>query len=49
MALGGIFVLGRGVLLELPFYIVAGFTWLPVVMFIIKWMSKPDTAEINSD
>jgi Protein of unknown function (DUF2842) len=43
-AFGGILVLGKGILLELPFYIVAGLGWLPVVMFIIKWMSKPDAA-----
>jgi Protein of unknown function (DUF2842) len=41
-AFGGILVLGKGILLELPFYIVAGLGWLPVVMLIIKWMSKPD-------
>jgi Protein of unknown function (DUF2842) len=41
-AFGGILVLGKGILLELPFYIVAGLGWLPFVMFIIKWMSRPD-------
>jgi hypothetical protein len=43
-AFGGILVLGKGILLELPFYIVAGLGWLPFVMLIIKWMSKPDVA-----
>jgi hypothetical protein len=41
-AVGAIMVLGRGMALELPFYIIAGFGWVPVVMVIIKWMSKPD-------
>ena len=43
MALGAIFIVGRGILSELPFYILAGFGWLPVVMLIIKWMSRPDS------
>lgn len=47
MALGGIFIVGRGFLAELPFYILAGFGWLPVVMVIIKWMSRPDD-KLNS-
>lgn len=42
MAIGGILVLGRGMVLELPFYIIAGLGWVPVEMWIIKWMSKPD-------
>jgi Protein of unknown function (DUF2842) len=42
MAIGGIFVLGRGMPLELPFYVLAGLGWVPVEMIIIKWMSKPD-------
>jgi Protein of unknown function (DUF2842) len=42
MAVGGIFIIGRGLMLELPFYILAGFGWLPVAMLIIRWMSKPD-------
>jgi len=41
-ALGAIFVVGRGTYFELPFYIVAGLGWLPLVMPIIRWMSKPD-------
>jgi hypothetical protein len=44
MAIGAIMVLGRGIALELPFYIIAGLGWLPVEMWIIKWMSKPDPA-----
>ncbi|MBL8791872.1 MAG: DUF2842 domain-containing protein [Rhizobiales bacterium] len=42
MAIGGEFVVGHGMWIELPFYILAGFAWLPVAMVIIKWMSKPD-------
>ncbi len=46
MALGGIFVVGRGFLAELPFYLIAGLAWLPFVMAIIKWMSRPDADTI---
>ena len=42
MLVGGTLIIGRGVPLELPFYIIAGLGWLPVSMFIIRWMSKPD-------
>ena len=42
MAVGGQLVIGRGLVFELPFYIVAGALWLPVVMALIKWMAKPD-------
>jgi Protein of unknown function (DUF2842) len=42
-AVGAIMVLGRGMTLELPFYIIAGFGWVPMEMWIIKWMSRPDT------
>ena len=44
MAVGGHFVVGRGMAVELSFYIVAGAGWLPVVMAIIRWMSRPDPA-----
>ena len=44
MAVGGHLVVGRGIAYELPFYILAGAGWLPVVMAIIRWMSKPDPA-----
>ena len=44
MAVGGLLVVGRGTAFELPFYILAGLGWLPVVMAIIRWMSKPDAA-----
>ena len=42
MAVGGILVVGKGMLFELPFYIVAGVLWLPVVMMLIRWMAKLD-------
>jgi hypothetical protein len=42
MAVGAILVVGRGMKLELPFYIIAGLGWVPVEMWIIKWMSRPD-------
>ncbi|MDE2446679.1 MAG: DUF2842 domain-containing protein [Alphaproteobacteria bacterium] len=42
MMIGGILIVGRGVPLELPFYLVAGLGWLPVAMWIIRWMSKPE-------
>lgn len=44
MAVGGQFVVGHGILMELPFYILAGVAWLPVAMIIIRWMSRPDPA-----
>lgn len=43
MAVGGILVIGRGMALELPFYIIAGLGWVPVEMWIIKFMSRPDS------
>lgn len=42
MAIGGAFVVGHGILVELPFYILAGFAWIPLEMVIIRWMSRPD-------
>ena len=42
MAVGGQLVVGRGMAFELPYYVIAGALWLPVVMVIIKWMAKPD-------
>ena len=42
MAVGGVIILGKGVVAELLFYVIAGFGWLPVEMAIIRWMSKPD-------
>ena len=42
MALGGQYVVGSGMVFELPFYILGGLAWIPVSMMIIRWMSKPD-------
>lgn len=44
MTLGGVVAVGHGPMVELPFYIVAGTLWLPVVMAIIRWMARPDPA-----
>jgi uncharacterized protein DUF2842 len=44
MAVGGELVAGRGWAFELPFYILAGVLWLPVVMGLIRWMARPDSA-----
>lgn len=41
MALGGMLVVGRGVAFELSYYMVTGVLWLPVVMMLIRWMSRP--------
>ena len=40
MALGGIVAVGLPLLLETGFFLLAGIAWLPVVMAIIRWMSK---------
>ena len=42
MAIGGIFVIGRGVVTELAFYIIMGIAWIPGAAVIIRWMSRPD-------
>lgn len=42
MAIGGVFILGKGMLAEIGFYLVGGLAWLPVEMAIIRWMSRPD-------
>ena len=42
MAIGGVFILGKGMLAEVGFYLIGGLAWLPVEMAIIRWMSRPD-------
>jgi Protein of unknown function (DUF2842) len=42
MAIGANYVVGSGVIVELPFFILAGITWIPIEMVIIRWMSRPD-------
>jgi Protein of unknown function (DUF2842) len=44
MAIGGIYVVGRGPVFELPYYVLAGLGWIPGAMIIIRWMSKPDAS-----
>ncbi len=44
MAIGGVFVLGKGMLVEIGFYLIGGLAWLPVEMAIIRFMSWPDVA-----
>lgn len=44
MAIGGHFAVGRGMAVELPYFVVAGLLWIPVVMIIIRWMAKPEGA-----
>ena len=41
MAIGGMVAVGLPLLLEISFFIIAGLAWLPVVMFLIRWMSRP--------
>lgn len=42
MAVGGELVVGQSAAFEIAFYLVAGIAWLPVVMWIIRWMARPD-------
>jgi Protein of unknown function (DUF2842) len=39
MAIGGAVGLPRP--LEIGFFLIAGVAWLPIVMAIIRWMSRP--------
>jgi hypothetical protein len=41
MAIGGMVAVGLPRLLEIGFFMLAGIAWLPVVMIIIRWMSRP--------
>jgi membrane protein DedA with SNARE-associated domain len=47
MAVGGRFVVGSHMLLELAYFIAAVIPWLIGAMIIIRWMSKPDPVEPN--
>lgn len=40
MVVGATLTSGAGKLAQLAYYVVAGFAWLPVVMAIIRWMSR---------
>lgn len=44
MALGAVWMSGRPQWLQLGAYIAAGIVWLPPVMAIVRWMSRPDGA-----
>lgn len=41
MAIGGMVAVGLPLPLEIGFFVLAGIGWLPVVMFLIRWMSRP--------
>lgn len=41
MALAGDFAVGAGMLVELTVFIILGVAWMPVVMLLIVWMSRP--------
>jgi Protein of unknown function (DUF2842) len=42
MAVGGIWVVGRGLVVELISFIILGIAWVPVAMLLVRWMSRPD-------
>jgi membrane protein implicated in regulation of membrane protease activity len=42
MAVGGVWVVGRGMLVELFAFIILGVAWVPVAMLLVRWMSRPD-------
>jgi hypothetical protein len=41
MAIGGMVAVGLPMPLEIGFFVIAGIAWLPVVMMLIRWMSRP--------
>jgi hypothetical protein len=41
MAIGGIVAVGLPRPLEVGYFFIAGIAWLPIVMTIIRWMSRP--------
>lgn len=42
MAIGGKYVVGLGAFVELPAFIILGVGWMPIVMVLVRWMSRPD-------
>lgn len=42
MAIGGKYIVGLGTFVELPAFIILGIGWLPVIMVLVRWMSRPD-------
>lgn len=41
MAIAGDWAVGRGMLVELTVFVLLGIAWVPFVMAIIVWMSRP--------
>jgi hypothetical protein len=41
MAVGAVWLMDQPQWLQLGYYIAAGLAWLPGVMAIIRWMSRP--------
>ncbi len=48
MAIGGQFFVGRHGIVEFMYFALAGVAWLPFVMAIIRWMSKPDSSGVDA-
>jgi hypothetical protein len=48
MAVGGVYVVGTGGLVEFAYFVLAGLAWIPGSMIIIRWMSKPDLADVDA-
>ena len=42
MTIAGKHIVGYGTLVELPAFVILGVGWLPIVMAIVRWMSRPD-------
>lgn len=42
MAIGGKYIVGLGTFVELPAFVILGIGWLPVIMVLVRWMSRPD-------
>jgi Protein of unknown function (DUF2842) len=42
MAVGGKYIVGLGTFVELPAFVLLGIGWLPIVMALVRWMSRPD-------
>jgi hypothetical protein len=45
MAVGAAWVVGASRWLEAAYFIAAGLAWLPAVMVIIRWMTRPPQPE----
>lgn len=49
MAIGAVYAVGSHGLVEAAYFIVAGVAWLPPVMLIVRWMSRPNDENTNDD